>query len=75
MSSSGFPARLERCNFFMTAIKYLDFITNKNGCKQDPANIEAYFEMPISSDGIISWTLSNFHEPLMPSTSENLKVE
>lgn len=46
----GFRLRLEKCNFFMTSIKYLGVIIDSKGRRPDLAKIQAIAKMPPPSD-------------------------
>nr|CAX83692.1 Gap-Pol polyprotein [Schistosoma japonicum] len=42
----GFHLRPEKCQFYLTSVKYLGFIFDKSGRRPDPENIEAIQKMP-----------------------------
>ncbi|MBM6549427.1 hypothetical protein H7673_11295 [Streptococcus dysgalactiae subsp. equisimilis] len=46
----GFRIREEKCDFFMSSIKYLGFILDKNGRRPDPEKIRAIQKMPPPKD-------------------------
>ena len=50
IQSYGFRLRAEKCEFFLTSIKFLGFIIDSTGRPPDPENISAIRSMPAPSD-------------------------
>ena len=46
----GLRLFLKKCDFYMQKVRYLGFITNKDGKRPDPENIEAVKTMSIPRD-------------------------
>lgn len=42
----GFRLKIEKCSFYMTQVKYLGHIIDRNGIRTDPAKVSAITQMP-----------------------------
>lgn len=77
----------EKCSIFREQIKFLGYIINKNGCKQDPTKIKAITQIPLPTDktqlqaffGLINYyrkfipNLSTIQAPLTNLLKKNVK--
>ena len=46
----GFRLSLDKCKFFQTSVKYLEFIFNKNGRRPDAENINVIKQLTAPTD-------------------------
>uniref|UniRef100_A0A183CHH4 RNA-directed DNA polymerase n=1 Tax=Globodera pallida TaxID=36090 RepID=A0A183CHH4_GLOPA len=50
LNNWGFRARMDKCSFFQTEIKYLGVIIDQKGRRPDPSKVTAIAEMPIPTN-------------------------
>ena len=70
MQEYGFKLRREKCQFFLTSIKYLGFIFDADGCHPDAENIRSIHQIPRPTDvGTLRsfLELNNYYNTFLPS--------